>query len=104
MAKLEFNSQNGAYDGLTDAEVLVSREASGKNQLTEREKATWRVFKDALSDPMMILLVIASSIYFITDKPHEGIIMILATIAISAISIFQGVRMERALKALRKLS
>ncbi|HSY75287.1 MAG TPA: HAD-IC family P-type ATPase, partial [Bacteroidia bacterium] len=104
MGKLEFITSSGQYTGLTDAEVIINRAASGKNLLTQRGKSSWAIVKDVVADPMFILLLIACSIYFFTGKPHEGIIMVVAITAISGISIFQGIRTEHAVKALQKLS
>ena len=92
------------YKGLSNAEVEINRAAWGKNILIRHEKNNWAIVKDVVADPMFILLIIACSLYFFTGRPHEGIIMICAIIAISGISIFQGIRTNQAVKVLQKLS
>ncbi len=104
MGKLKLAIHSEQYKGLSNAEVEINRAASGSNILTKHEKTNWAIVKDVVADPMFILLVIACSLYFITGRPHEGIIMICAIIAISGISVFQGIRTHRAINALQKLS
>ncbi len=50
------------YNGLTDQEVLQSREKYGTNEIPDSEPTTfWEEFKETFSDPMIkILLVIAA--------------------------------------------
>ena len=52
--------QKHHYKGLTDAEVLASREQHGSNILTPPEKEPlWRQFIEKFSDPLIIILLIA---------------------------------------------
>ncbi len=104
MGKLDFAQNSETHSGLSDEEVLINRAASGRNILTQQKRKSWMVVKDVITDPMFILLLIACSIYFITGKPHEGIMMVVAIIAIAGISVFQGIRTEKAVTALQKLS
>ena len=104
MGKLEFAANTNGYTGLSDEEVIVNRAASGKNIIVQKGKNSWSVIKEVVLDPMFVLLIIACSVYFITGKPHEGIILVFAIAAIAGISIFQGIRTEHAVKALQQLS
>lgn len=48
------------YEGLTDTEVLVSREQYGANVLTPRKKVPlWKQFLEKFGDPLIIVLLIA---------------------------------------------
>lgn len=53
-------SQQRHYAGLTDAQVLESREKNGVNILTPAEKdSLWRRFFEKFGDPLIIILLIA---------------------------------------------
>ena len=92
------------YQGLSPAEVLQSRNKSGANILRERHRKYLHIFFEVVKEPMLILLVLACGIYFIMGEAQEGILMMIALVAVSAISVFQQIRSEHALKALKKLS
>ncbi len=104
MAIPEYSIPDARFRGLSEAEVKASRETWGRNLLTYHEGRAWAILKGVLLDPMMILLMIACSIYFFTGKPNEGVIMAVALAFIAAISIYQSFRTERAMKVLSKLS
>lgn len=53
-------SQKHQYTGLTDAEVLESRQKYGANILTPPEKEPlWKRFLGKFRDPLIIILMIA---------------------------------------------
>lgn len=48
------------YTGLTDEQVITSRERNGANLLTPPQKEPWwRQFLDKFRDPLIIILIIA---------------------------------------------
>ena len=52
--------QKKHYEGLTDTEVLKSREQYGANVLTPQEKEPlWKQFLEKFEDPLIIILLIA---------------------------------------------
>ncbi len=52
-------SKNKRYKGLTDAEVLKSRELHGSNVLTPPKKVSaWRLFLEKFADPLIVILLI----------------------------------------------
>jgi Ca2+-transporting ATPase len=57
-----------------------------------------------IKEPMFLLLVLATSLYFITAKYADGIFMTLAIVLISAISLYQESRSRNAIALLKKLS
>lgn len=66
-----------SYSGLSDKEVLVSREQHGCNIITPREKeALWKRFLEKFGDPLIIILLVAGTLsigvscyeYFMLDK------------------------------------
>lgn len=55
--------ENIRHSGLTDAEVLESREKHGSNVLTPPEKESlWRLFLKKFRDPLIIILMIAGAL------------------------------------------
>ena len=62
----------------------------------------FRVLKDILLEPMFLLLVIASCLYFILGDKNEGIMMAIAIIIVTTISIYQEVKSSLALKSLQQ--
>ena len=92
-------------EGLSNAQVLASRKKYGKNQLDYKKQngflnALFRIIKD----PMVILLIIASTIYFINGKTGDGIFLSCAIIFQTSISLFQYSRSKNALEKLQDFS
>jgi Ca2+-transporting ATPase len=91
--------------GLTNEEVLVSRKKYGKNKLDYKQENTFfRALKRIAQDPMVILLLVASSIYFISGKFGDGIFLMVAILFQTSISLFQYSRSKNALEKLSDLS
>jgi len=100
MPAFNFNIQ-----GLTDNEVIRAREAYGANQLNYKKENTFietviRIFKE----PMLILLLVAASIYFISGNIGDAIFLTCAIIFQISISLFQDSRSKNALEKLKALS
>lgn len=91
--------------GLTSREVKELQEKYGKNELS-LEKHKLFIFKifEILCEPMFILLIIASLIYFVLGEPRDGIIMLIFVIGIIMIDIIQEWKTDKTLKALKDLS
>lgn len=91
--------------GLTSKEVKELQEKYGKNELS-LEKHKPFIFKifEILCEPMFILLIIASLIYFVLGEPRDGIIMLIFVIGIIMIDIIQEWKTDKTLKALKDLS
>ena len=91
--------------GLTSREVKELQEKYGKNELS-LEKHKPFIFKifEILCEPMFILLIIASLIYFVLGEPRDGIIMLIFVIGIIMIDIIQEWKTDKTLKALKDLS
>lgn len=92
-------------NGLTDEEVSISRTEFGSNTLDRTgSKNFLHILKDIFTEPMMILLAAACSIYFFTGETGDGIIMLAAIFIVAGISIYQETKSESAIKALKKLT
>ena len=94
-----------ALMGLTDEEVIISRENFGTNSLAlQEDRVLLNVLKEVVLEPMFILLLAAGIIYFAVGQFKEGIIMLVAIFIVAGISIFQEFRSKHAVLALKKLS
>ena len=92
-------------EGLTEEQVLISREEHGNNNIDVEKHSILRfVFKEVVLQPMFILLLAACVIYFIVGRYVDGIIMLVSIFIVSGISLYQEYRSQGAVAALRNLS
>ena len=91
--------------GLTKAELEISREKFGYNQMKAMEKNSWlSLLLDILKEPMLILLIAIAIIYLIVGNYGEALFMLGAIVAVSGISFYQDNRSKKALEELEKLN
>ncbi|MBA4848967.1 cation-translocating P-type ATPase [Emticicia sp. BO119] len=91
--------------GLSNEEVLISRQKHGANQLIyKKENDFIRVIKSLIKEPMIILLLATSCIYFINGSISDGVFLASAIILVSLISIYQDTRSLNALEKLKNYS
>ena len=96
---------NHLLRGLSDEEVILSRQKNGFNSLDHQDKNYFLAsLIEMIKEPMFLLLVLATSLYFITAKYADGIFMTLAIVLISAISLYQESRSRNAIALLKKMS
>jgi Ca2+-transporting ATPase len=91
--------------GLLPQEIPFLQKQYGKNRL--RPGAGHRLLRiliDIFREPMFILLAIACSLYFILGEVGEGVLMAIAMVIVTAISLYQEVKSSRALEALKQLT
>ncbi len=98
-------SNNFNIQGFSKAQLLSSREKFGKNAVNYRHKnAFLEAVMGFVKDPMVILLLVAAVIYFVSGQTGDGIFMVVAIILVSSISLFQDSRSKNALEKLKDLS
>ncbi len=97
--------------GLTSAEAQARREKYGPNKLKEAEKPTLlQRFLAQLKDPMLIILLIAAAVSFVTgllanENEIAEVIIILAVVLLNAIlGVFQESKAEAAIEALQTMT
>ena len=91
--------------GLTDEQVLLARENFGQNKLDYKKESEFiAAIKRIAKDPMVILLLAASSIYFISGKIGDGIFLLVAIVFQTSISLYQYSRSKNALDQLKDFS
>ena len=88
--------------GLTNAEVEASRAKYGRNVLRSKKDHTFLLaIKSILKEPMVILLLVASSIYFISGEIGDGFFLASAIILVAIISLHQDSRSRNAIEKLK---
>jgi len=99
------SATNFNIKGLTDDQVLSARKQFGKNALTfKKENRFIDAVKDLSKEPMVILLLVASVIYFISGQTGDGIFLAAAIILVAAISLYQDSRSRNALEKLKSFT
>lgn len=88
--------------GLTNEQVIASRKKFGVNQLNyKKENTLFDTIKRVATEPMMILLLVAASIYFVSGKTGDGIFLLAAIVFQTSISLYQYSRSKNALEKLK---
>ena len=96
---------NFNIQGLTNEQVTSAREKYGQNTLDyNKENSVLDALKKLAKEPMIILLLVASFIYFVSGQPGDGIFLASAIIIVSVISLFQDSRSRKALQKLKTLT
>ncbi|WP_432410136.1 cation-translocating P-type ATPase [Rasiella sp. SM2506] len=91
--------------GLTQNQVIEARAKHGQNILNfKKESGFLYALKNLIKEPMVILLLVTSSIYFITGNTGDGIFLALAIVLVSAISLYQDSRSRNALEKLKNFT
>ncbi|PQA91798.1 Ca2+-transporting ATPase [Chryseobacterium piscicola] len=97
--------QNFNIQGLSGNEVTKAREKYGKNQLNyKKENTIIDTLIRIVKDPMLILLLVAASIYFVSGSTGDGIFLSFAIVFQTSISLYQYSRSKNALEKLKDLS
>ncbi|MBF7093011.1 cation-translocating P-type ATPase [Flavobacterium sp. ALJ2] len=95
-------ANNFNISGLTDKEVILSREKYGLNKLDyKKENNLLSTIKRIIKEPMIILLLVAALIYFISGKTNDGFFLVAAIVFQVSISLFQYSRSKNALEKLK---
>ncbi len=93
---------NFEITGLTDEQVLQSRASHGQNKLVfEKENRFLDALRGLAKEPMVILLLVASVIYFASGDYGDGIFLAIAIVMVASISLYQDSRSRHALQKLK---
>ena len=101
---------NSSEEGLSSMEVSKRLEENGKNRLeAAKGKSVVQRFLEQLSDPMIIILLIAAAISgvlaVIENDSFADVIIILAVVIINAVlGVYQESKAEKAIEALQEIS
>ena len=98
-------SNTTSIQGLSSEEVIASRTKNGANSTEHQQKNNFlHSLFELIKEPMFLLLLTASSVYFITADYNNGIFMLLAIILVVSISLYQESKSRNAIEALSKLT
>jgi Ca2+-transporting ATPase len=97
--------KNYSINGLSDLEVIHAREKFGRNTLNYKQENTFiDAIKKLAKEPMIILLLIAALIYFVSGNTGDAIFLLSAILVVSTISLYQDSRSRNALQKLKNLT
>ena len=95
-------NNNFNIKGLTDSQVLAARTQYGSNSLSYKKNyGLVDAIKGLAKEPMVILLLVASFIYFVSGKTGDGIFLSSAIVLVAAISLHQDSKSRNALEKLK---
>jgi Ca2+-transporting ATPase len=90
------------FTGLNDDEVNASIALHGKHMTQSQRQYTWlETMRTVVIEPMFLLLLACTLIYFVVGEFAEGIFLLGAILVVSGISIYQDSRSQKALDALK---
>ncbi|MEH6680934.1 MAG: cation-translocating P-type ATPase [Sediminicola sp.] len=96
---------NFGISGLTEEEVLRSRALHGSNRLGQKSENNFLEYLVGLAkEPMVVILLVAASIYFISGQTGDGLFLSIAILFVASISVYQDSRSKKALKDLKDLT
>lgn len=91
--------------GLSAQQIPSLQKEFGKNIFKPEDRHRFlHIVLNIVKEPMFILLAIACSLYFIVGSVPEGMMMVVAILLVTAISLYQEVKSSRALEALKQLT
>ncbi len=94
-----------AVQGLSDAAVAKSLAENGQNILAVKSGSNlFATIKEVVSEPMFLLLLVACGLYLALGEMAEALTLAVALLFVSGISIYQTLRSDHALGALRDLT
>ena len=93
------------YEGLSSTEAEARLRAHGPNELPGAERRDFgRILLGALREPLLLLLIAASLIYFALGDMHEAVLLMGLAMVNIGIVVYQEQKTERVLESLRDLT
>jgi Ca2+-transporting ATPase len=91
--------------GLSSSEVKERLERYGSNEFTKQEKGSiWDSVKEAITEPMMMILLVAAGISALVGEFHDAIGIVCAVAVGIGIGIFTEGKSQKAADALSKMT
>jgi P-type Ca2+ transporter type 2C len=103
--ELTMASNNFDIQGLSVEKVLEARKKHGANTLNyKKESGLIEALKSIVAEPMVVLLLVVSSIYFFTGNVGDGLFLAAAIVLVAGISLYQDSRSRNALEKLKNFT
>ena len=91
--------------GLTEDEVTQRRVKDGYNELPSAKRRSFlRITLGVVQEPMFMLLIACGTLYLVLGDLEEALMLLGFVVVVMGITLYQELRTERALGALRDLS
>lgn len=92
-------------NGLSNEKALELQNIYGKNELEKKKKENFIIkMVHTICEPMFLLLIIASVIYFLLGQPKDGMVMLVFVCGMITIDVIQEWKTDKTLNALKELS
>jgi len=92
------------FKGLTSEAVQASAKDYGYNEINSKKKSGFfTAMQTLITEPMIILLLVAAIIYFLTGNPGDAFFLSFAILLVAGISLFQERRSRNALQKLKEI-
>lgn len=102
---IDMIASSSDLSGLTEEQVIFSREQFGTNNTSKAGgNKLLDTIQSLLQEPMLFLLLIASFIHLLSWQLADAVFLMIAILLVSAISLYQTARSDRALEKLKALT
>ncbi|MEI7539619.1 MAG: cation-translocating P-type ATPase [Candidatus Saccharibacteria bacterium] len=96
---------SGQLEGLSSREVKAKQKKFGYNELPNQSKKNiLKIVFGLLTEPMIFLLMATVSIYFVLGDKNEAFLLLISFVGIISIGLYQELKTEKTLQALKNLS
>ncbi|QIK69528.1 calcium-translocating P-type ATPase, PMCA-type [Erysipelothrix sp. HDW6C] len=101
----DIQSEHDIVNGLSEQQVVASREKYGENKLIEAKRRSLLMrFIDQFKDVMIIILLVAAVISGVAGEVADAVIIIAIVVLNAIIGVVQEDKAEKSLKALQDMS
>lgn len=91
--------------GLSSSDASARLRRDGPNALPQPDhRSHWRILRDVLAEPMLLLLIGAACVYLLLGDPQEALLLAVSVVLVIALTFHNERKSEDALQALRDLS
>lgn len=91
--------------GLSTSEVLAKQKKFGFNEISDKNNRNiFKIIIGLITEPMILLLIITVGIYFILGDTGEAFLLLISFFGIISIELYQNLKTEKSLQALKNLS
>ena len=90
--------------GLSEAQARARLRADGPNALPDAEHRSTAAVLAALSQPMVMILCLCAGLYALLGSAFDAAALSVSVVAVAGLSVFQELRTQRVLEALRALA